>query len=33
MDWRELAVLGVCIVFFVCLGIIVGTVIKQAKKN
>ncbi len=33
MEWRELAVLGVCIVFFVCLGIVVGTAIRHAKKN
>jgi len=33
MDWRELAVLGVFIVFLVCLGIIVGTAIRHANKN
>ncbi len=33
MDWREWAVLGVFIVFLVCLGIVVGTAIKHASKN
>lgn len=33
MEWRELAVIGVCIVFLVCLGIVVGTAIRHAKKG
>ena len=33
MDWRELAVLGVCIVFLVCLSIVVGTAIRHANRS
>lgn len=33
MDWRELVVLGVLVVFFVGLGIVVGTAIRHANKS